>query len=102
MEKEKMENKEIKENDLGKVAGGYTPHTYYHSESDENAAEKEGYISVSEEEYNLLKENGYLNPYGDIDSKYADLATWFLQDHNHLRDKETDKKADCKYLFIRR
>ena len=100
MEKEKFESKKIEDNDLGKVAGGYTPHTYYFSGSDENHAIKQGYISVSKEEYDLLKENNFINPYGNIDSRHADLALSFLREHNHPRDKVTDQDPDHIDLII--
>ena len=102
MENEKFKNQKIEENTLEKVAGGYTPHTYYFSQSGNGEdIQKEGYITVSQEEYNLLKENNYLNPYGDIDSRYADLAIEFLGSHDHPRDKVTDSKKDHKILNIR-
>lgn len=82
------------------MAGGYTSHTYYFSGSDENHAIKQGYISVSKEEYNLLKGNGFISPYNHLDSKYVDLATSFLRKHNHPRDKVTDQDPNHIELII--
>ena len=101
MEKEKLKNKKIEENNLEKVSGGYTPHTYYFSLSGkEEDAQKDGYITVSKEEYDLLKENNYLNPHGGIDSRYVDEALLFLGNHDHPRDKVTDSKKDSRDLYI--
>ena len=98
MEKEKTKNKKIEENDLGNVAGGYTPHTYYTGTEDNPMLT--GYITVSEEEEKLLKENGFINPYGGIDAKYADLAKSFLREKGHPRDAETDNKEYHRDLTI--
>lgn len=99
MEKEKTKNKKIEENDLGNVAGGYTPHTYYYAGAEGNPM-LTGYITVSEEEEKLLKENGFINPYGGIDAKYADLARSFLREKGHPRDAETDNKEYHRDLTI--
>lgn len=98
MEKEKTENKKIEENDLENVAGGYTPHTYYTGTEDNPMLT--GYITVNEEEEKLLKENGFINPYGGIDAKYADLARNFLRDKGHPRDTETDDKEYHRDLIV--
>ena len=59
-----------------------------------------GYITVNEEEEKLLKENGFINPYGGIDAKYADLARNFLRDKGHPRDTETDDKEYHRDLIV--
>ena len=98
MKKEKLENNKMEENDLKKIAGGYTPHVYY-SGSDDNPYQ-EGYLAVSKEEYDLLKEKGFINPYDDIDGKHVHSARQTLRSNGFNRDNNTKSKKDWKFLRI--
>ena len=83
MEKEKTKNKKIEENDLGNMAGGYASFTYYTGTEDDPVLR--GFIFVNEEERKLLKENGFINPYGGINEEYVNLARDFLGGNGHPR-----------------